>query len=165
MKTFLTVLIGSAFALTSGFSQDQIAPSKDMNHSLKLEIERAISKGVDFLESQQAEDGSWSDAELPAISALASAAIAADPALRDAKKLPDSVLKSYDYLLSNVQPDGGIYAKGLSTYNTAISMMALLLSKDSSTHPLELSRLSLILPTSFISRDFANYGGLPRLTD
>lgn len=37
--------------------------------------------------------------------------------------------------------------------------------KDSSTHPLELSLLSLILPTSFISRDFANYGGLPRLTD
>lgn len=129
-------------ALAIGFalpvqSQDRIAPTKDVDVSLKLEIERAIAKGVKFLESKQdPETGSWSDTDFPAISALAISSIAGDPALTGKTELPDSAKKGYQYLLNQVQPDGGIYANGLSTYNTAISMMALLLSGDESHLPI-----------------------------
>lgn len=108
-------------------AQDLIVPGKDGDVSLKLEIERAIAKGVKFLESSQnAETGSWSDPENAAISALAVSSILGDPAREGSTELPASADKGIAFLLSQVQPDGGIYTKGLSTYNTAISMMALL---------------------------------------
>ncbi len=133
----LLILAGAAgLACSTASAQNQIAPTKDLNVSLKLEIERAITKGVDFLESEQdAKTGSWSDTELPAISAMATAAIAGDPGLEGETKLPNSALQGYQFLLSQVQPDGGIYAKGLSTYNTAISLMAMLLSGDEAHLP------------------------------
>jgi squalene-hopene/tetraprenyl-beta-curcumene cyclase len=96
---------------------------------LKLELQRAITKGVAFLKSQQnAESGAWSDTDTPAFSALAISAILGDPSLDPAKPLPAEAEKGYTYLLSNVKSDGGIYGKGLATYNTSLSIMALLQS-------------------------------------
>ena len=43
--------------------------------------------------------------------------------------------KGYDFLRSKVQPDGGIYIKGLSNYNTSVSLMALLNSGDPKDEP------------------------------
>lgn len=108
-------------------AQDRLAPGRDgANVSLKLEIERAIAKGVDFLKSQQnKETGAWSDPVNPAFTALAISSILGDPNLDPAKALPAEVEKGYAFLLSNVQDDGGIYGKGLATYNTSLSLMAL----------------------------------------
>lgn len=124
----LSVLAFSVVLTTQAVPQDSIAPSGDGDVSLKLEIERAIKKGVEFLESQQdSETGSWSDPENAAITGLAISAILGDPRLEDPSSVsPDSAEKGVGFLLSQVKPDGGIYSKGLSTYNTAISMMALL---------------------------------------
>lgn len=122
--SIIAVALAAVFPLCA---QDRIAPSADGNVSLKLEIERAIKNGVEFLESQQKdESGSWSDAENAAISGLAVSAILGDPSLENSTEIPDSAEEGLDFLVSQVQPDGGIYTKGLSTYNTAISMMALL---------------------------------------
>ncbi|MEQ1839595.1 MAG: prenyltransferase/squalene oxidase repeat-containing protein [Verrucomicrobiales bacterium] len=114
----------------AGFSQDSVSPGPDgRNVSLKLEVERAIAKGVRFLKTQQsAETGAWGDSEIPAFSALAISAILGDPAVEAGKALPEEVEKGYEFLLSNVKPDGGIYGKGLATYNTSLSVMALLRS-------------------------------------
>jgi squalene-hopene/tetraprenyl-beta-curcumene cyclase len=108
-------------------AQDRLAPGRDgANVSLKLEIERAIAKGVDFLKSQQnKETGAWSDPVNPAFTALAISSILGDPNLDLAKGLPAEAEKGYAFLLSNVQDDGGIYGKGLATYNTSLSLMAL----------------------------------------
>lgn len=137
LPSLLSLLGCLALPATSGLAQGQIAPTSDLNHSLKLEIGRAIENGIEFLESKQdPETGSWSDAELPAISGLAIASIAGDPSLTAETGLPDSAKKGYEYLLNSIQPDGGIYVKGLSTYNTAIAMMALLLSGEESHLPI-----------------------------
>lgn len=126
MKIFPIIAFSVAAAIPAP-AQNQIALSRDGNVSLKLEVERAIESGVEFLESQQNdENGSWSDPENAAISGLAVSAILGDPSLENDAELPPSAEKGIDFLTSQVQPDGGIYTKGLSTYNTAISMMALL---------------------------------------
>ncbi len=127
MKTLSILGLFSLFGF-SALARDAIAPSGDGDVSLKLEIERAIRKGVEFLETQQdAKTGSWSDPENAAISGLAVSAILGDPSLESPTAVfPVSAEKGVDFLLSQVKPDGGIYSKGLSTYNTAISMMALL---------------------------------------
>lgn len=117
-------------------AQDRLAVGADGDVSLKLEIERAIAKGIDYLESvQNAETGSWSNAELAAISGMAVSAILGDPALAEQTELPASAAKGVEFLLSQVKPDGGIYHEGLSVYNTAISMMALLQAGDKAHLP------------------------------
>ena len=44
--------------------------------------------------------------------------------------------KGYEFLRKNAQSDGGIYAKGLSNYNTAVSMMALLNTREPKDEPI-----------------------------
>ena len=48
--------------------------------------------------------------------------------------LPKSA-KGYEFLLKNQKSDGGIYGKGLATYNTALSVMALSQSGDKAHLP------------------------------
>jgi squalene-hopene/tetraprenyl-beta-curcumene cyclase len=122
----------AAFAiacLLPAAAQDSIAPGTDGDISLKLEIERSLAKGSAYLLSiQDAATGSWSDVSIPAFTALAISAILGDPKLDRSAGLPASVEKGYEFLLSNVRDDGGIYGKGLATYNTSLSIMALLQS-------------------------------------
>lgn len=44
--------------------------------------------------------------------------------------------KGYAFLLKNVQPDGGIYAKGLLNYNTSLAMMALVTANNPAYEPI-----------------------------
>jgi squalene-hopene/tetraprenyl-beta-curcumene cyclase len=129
MKSIPALFAALAFALPLS-AQDRLAPGRDgANVSLKLEIERAIAKGVEFLKAQQnKETGSWSDPVNPAFTALAISSILGDPNLDLSKGLPAEAEKGYEFILSNVKDDGGIYGKGLATYNTSLSLMALSLS-------------------------------------
>jgi len=126
MKYFPTSLF-LAFALISPLlAQNTISGQLDGDVSLKLEIKRAIAKGATFLaKSQDPETGSWSDPTLPAISALAISALMGDPNVNLANGKPAAADKGYKFLLTNVKSDGGIYGKGLATYNTSLSIMAL----------------------------------------
>ena len=126
MKSTLAAIAALSFVVSLS-AQDRLAPGRDgANVSLKLEIERAIAKGVGFLKAQQnQESGAWSDPVNPAFTALAISSILGDPNLDSAAGLPAEVEKGYAFLLSNVKDDGGIYSKGLATYNTALSVMAL----------------------------------------
>jgi len=100
----------------------------DRDVSMKQEIQLAISRGVDFLKSQQKEDGSWSLAAEPAITALALSAHMGDPSRKGVDDVPAYVKKGYDYLLSHAKPDGGIYVKGRANYNTSLALLALSLN-------------------------------------
>lgn len=126
----LLFLLCSLTASGTAKAQDRISPGKDgLNVSLKLEIQRAIDKGVKYLKStQDAKTGTWSDATLPALTALPVSAILGDPSLNPEDGLPPEIEKAYEYIVSNAKPDGGIYGKGLATYNTSLSMMALMQS-------------------------------------
>lgn len=88
----------------------------------------AIRAGVAWLAARQTDDGAFSNPQFPGLSGLALWAIAASG---DAS-YANVVKKGSDYMLSKVQPDGGIYTPipgrkggGLGTYNTAICLTAL----------------------------------------
>lgn len=125
IKSFSTIGVALAVCTTSTFAQ---ASARDV--SLKLEIERAIAKGTNFLGTKQAENGSWSDDKYPALSALAITSIMGDPNLKEGDAMPAAAVKGYDFLLSNRKPDGGIYTQGLGVYNTALSSVAFLAAND-----------------------------------
>ena len=122
----MKLLLFIGLAVTPLAAQDTVTGSPDGDVSLKLEIERAIAKGATYLTGQQdPETGSWSDPTLPAISALAISALMGDPNLDLNEGNSAAADKGYEFLLTNVKSDGGIYGKGLATYNTSLSIMAL----------------------------------------
>jgi len=133
----ILIITLSALAWLPLPAQERINPARDGNVSLKLEIERAVAKGVASLEkTQDPETGHWSDEKLPALTALPVTAIIGDPNRDPSDPFPESVEKGFAFIESCAKPDGGIYGKGLATYNTALSIMALVLSGKEEHLPL-----------------------------
>jgi squalene-hopene/tetraprenyl-beta-curcumene cyclase len=95
--------------------------------STTKEAEAALNRGLDWLAAQQKEDGSWSEANFPALTALPLWAFS----MSHHPKKAEITAKAAKFIMSNVQADGGIYRKlpgkggGLSHYNTALCMIAL----------------------------------------
>lgn len=106
----------------------------DGYESLRQEVRQAIARGNSYLESQQNPGGYWEDKELPAFTALALQAAARDPR-HTGKPLPENIRKGFAWLAAQQKPDGGIYNRGLSVYNTAIAVTALLSARDASYEP------------------------------
>lgn len=101
------------------------------NLSLKLEIGRALDKGVTWLNGEQnASSGNWGEPEYPALTGLVLRATLGHPESTLVDKFAKNQKAGFDFILSKVQSDGGIYGKGLASYNTSICMMALLQTKD-----------------------------------
>lgn len=108
-------------------------PPGDIDRSTLQEALHALDIGIQWLELQQSEEGYWSLKEFPALTALAVAAICRDPRRSAEMPLPQSAQRGIHYLQQCVQPDGGIYVPaaqggGLPVYNTALSLMALVLA-------------------------------------
>ncbi len=99
--------------------------AKGLHLSLKLESQEVIKKGNKFLLSQQHADGYWGDPKLPAFTAYALRCLIVDPSYDTKAPTPAPVQKGLDWLLSQQKSDGGIYGKGMATYSTASSIMAL----------------------------------------
>lgn len=113
-------------ALTASLALCTSLPAQDKNASLRQELDIAISKGLNFLKQQQnKEDGSWSTPEEPAITGLVLTAFMGDPSRRPTDAILPEVEKGYQFLLSKVKPDGGIYSQGRANYNTSIALTAL----------------------------------------
>lgn len=116
-----TTVIGLTALAATNFTLYAQTPSPD-------DATQTIAKGVQWLIAQQRDDGAFSNSQFPGLSALALWAVTGsdDPAAASAIK------KGTAFILSKVQPDGGIYTQipgrkggGLSTYNTAICLTAL----------------------------------------
>ena len=103
-------------------------PLREKDVSFRHEVQRALEHGVDYLKSTQNSAGWWSTPDHPSVTALALFAIMGEPNQR----LQNSaeVKKGYAFVVSCAKPDGGIYATNLANYNTSISMMALLATRD-----------------------------------
>lgn len=85
------------------------------------------AKGLAWLAARQNENGSFSQAQFPALTGLALWALTSDAAT-----YAPQIGKAAAFLLSCARPDGGIYHEipdrkggGLATYNTAICLSAL----------------------------------------
>ena len=130
---FLVAVLAFPF---TGYPKDfeEGSPVDSTNLSLRNEVKRSISRGVKWLVAKQEEDGRWGDEEYPALTALAVRGILGEPASGD--QYQAHVAKGFAFILSKVQSDGGVYGRGLASYNTSISMMALLQAKEPKYEPI-----------------------------
>jgi squalene-hopene/tetraprenyl-beta-curcumene cyclase len=130
LRIVLAWVVGMAF-----MAAPVVAVAADPADSKNLEqrIVEGMSKGVEFLNSQQKPDGGWqTEKDPPAVTALVLRTIvSARP--EDADK--DSVKKGYQKLLSYQLDNGGIYKDMLANYNTAIAVTALAAAKDPAYKP------------------------------
>ena len=129
MLFLVTVLTRHAFADAASNKPPAVVPSQITAASLKQDTRQAITKGLDWLKAHQKENGSWSNANFPALTALGLWAFS----LSDHPSKNEVCKKAAAFVSGFVRPDGGIYkpateerdSGGLSTYNTAICMMVL----------------------------------------
>lgn len=165
MKLKLSTVFALFFAVSllpgAAGAADKVIASSKPDLSLKLELETAIGKGLGWLASQQKEDGTWGQAEYPALSALALTALQGDPSGTYKRKFDANIKKGYDQLLKNAKPDGGIYVEKLANYNTSISLMALLVANNPGYEPvMKKARNFLIGLQDNLGEDVAVHGGV-----
>ncbi len=99
--------------------------------SLKLEIERSLDKGLAWLHGQQNSDsGYWGNEDYPALTALALRATMGHPVMQAREKYSTAMSDGFAFLRTKVQSDGGIYGKGLASYNTSLCLLAFLQQKN-----------------------------------
>ena len=113
--------------------------------SLQLEMERAIKRGNAFLKTQQTKEGYWGDDTIPALSALALTAAVRDPNLGPKDAEPAHASKGYAWLMAQQKDDGGIYGKGLASYNNSSSIMALVARGRKADEPAILEARSFLI--------------------
>ncbi len=115
----------SALAILSTGISFAAEPNPNRYESLKQEMRQSIARGNAWLKSQQKPNGTWDDEGLPAFTALALTAATRDPNLDRKASFPEHIEKGYNWLLDQQKADGGIYNRGLSVYNTATALTAL----------------------------------------
>ena len=121
----VAIIAGSGNLSAAESTKQKLADKSTANLSFRNELTHAIDRGLLFLQAQQNSNGWWSTPDQPAVTALALQAFKGDPAKRYDRDGPAWLQRGYKFLLQNVRADGGIHASNLVTYNTAISMMAL----------------------------------------
>lgn len=96
----------------------------------KPQVEAAIRKGVTFLLAHQSAEGSWSDRQMPALTALPVWALAGSGETNATCRA--AIAKGVAYVLGTQRDDGGFYVpkpgrggSGLGNYNTAVCLSAL----------------------------------------
>ena len=120
------LLISSIIAISSLslIAQDKV-PLKGAHLSIKLETQEVIKKGNKFIIGQQNKEGYWGDPDLPAFTGFAVKCLLLDPSFDPKGTVPAPVKKGIEWLLSQQKEDGGIYGRGMATYSTSASIMAL----------------------------------------
>ena len=142
MKTLLSLIFIVSILIVSPPAAGQ---QQSEYLSLRLEMERAIRKGNSFLESQQEKDGLWGEKETPALTSLVLAAMMRDPGLDYTKPHPKHIERGFDWLVQQQKDDGGIYVKGLATYNTSSAIMALLARDREEDQPMILKAREFLI--------------------
>ena len=129
---FLTYLLGANFLLFS------FAYGKNpVDLSIQLEVKRAVEKGLSWLNTEQNQtSGHWGDSDYPALTGLALRANLGAPDSEVDAKTEKILSKGFEFISSKVQSDGGIYGKGLASYNTSICMMELMQTKNPKFEPI-----------------------------
>jgi squalene-hopene/tetraprenyl-beta-curcumene cyclase len=127
------------------------------NQSLRNEIQHSIDRGLAWLTANQNSNGWWQTSDHPAVTGLALMAFNGDPMDRYRGKEPAHLKRAYSFILSQAKPDGSICLTNLPTYNTAISMMALL-SANNPQHDSILRKARTFLIS--VQHDFGEKGKL-----
>ena len=119
-RVFLTTLaaLGGASVLRTlpALAADKVGPDAKLLKSLR-------EKGVNFLKTTQGEDGSWTSATQPGITAMACFGLVSAGVKTDDPTLQ----KGLKHLLGYLQKDGGIYHPETNhkNYETSLTLLAL----------------------------------------
>ena len=148
-------------AVTSSCAQDAPTATGPLKTSLNNEATAAIDRSLDWLVAQQQEEGNWSNAAFPALTALA-----AWPFIESGHAKEEAVLKkALAFIAARAKPDGGIYTDipgrrggGLGNYNTAICMTVLHASGDPTYRPLVLKAREYIAKNQHLGGDVYDGG-------
>jgi squalene-hopene/tetraprenyl-beta-curcumene cyclase len=133
--TFCLLALLGTLPLASQAAGKVVAQSQP-DVSLRNEVDNAIGKGLTWLANKQQPGGWWAQTEHPALTAMVLTAFQGDPSGFYKRKYEQNIKLGYDYLASNVKPDGSIYVKDLKNYNTALSMLAFLVANNIAYEPI-----------------------------
>jgi squalene-hopene/tetraprenyl-beta-curcumene cyclase len=116
---FVVLVIGLSILVTSTVAT---AVAEPLDLQTQRRFDQTVAKGIAFLLTQgRAEDGSYSAASGPAVTALVTTAL-----LRNGRSPSDpAIAPSLAYLQRFAQPDGGIYRENslYRNYETCLSML------------------------------------------
>ena len=94
--------------------------------SLQREVSHIIDRGNGWLLTQQRENGSWDGPDPLVATGMAMLALGVDPEERHAGQKALPLRRGIDYLLTCLQPDGGMYLNASMAMNqTSISLLVL----------------------------------------
>lgn len=96
--------------------------SSTQNFSLIKEVKHSLEIAYGFLLGTQEKNGSWKYD--PAITSLVLYSFLIDPVYNPDDRADQAIKKGFEFLESNVKPDGGIYRKEYRNYVTSVSLMA-----------------------------------------
>lgn len=129
----VSFIVATAGVCAAPDGNEQVLTTREVSEwpvdtSLHNEARSMMDKGFAWLRANQKADGSWSDANHPAITALAVWALAGG-----GEENRDAIRRGVEFILQHAQDDGSIYVPsgegrvggGYRNYNTAISMTAL----------------------------------------
>lgn len=113
MRIWLCRSIAVVCLIAVGSTPLAAAPKPD-------DVKATVAKAFEFLKSKQNADGSWQ----PKLGGPGVTAIITAGLIRHGYGDDPVVKKALEYIETNVQKDGGIYAKGLANYSTCVSLIA-----------------------------------------
>jgi squalene-hopene/tetraprenyl-beta-curcumene cyclase len=122
-KNFFLHLFNSGFLILGalpGYADEGV---KDL--SLRNEVDHVVHQCLTQLAKEQNLDGYWAMPDYPGLTALIVRAFLDSPVDSERWQKSDTVAKGIAFLKKHVQEDGGIYNRGLYSYNTSISLMCL----------------------------------------
>lgn len=153
MKILIPILfIASAFATVAEENPNRY-------ESIRQEIRQAVARGNSWLKQQQKPDGFWDDSQLPAFTALALNAAVRDPNFNLKEPFPEHIEKGFQWLIQQQKEDGGIYNRGLSVYNTATAVTALVATGRKDFEPAIVKARKHLITNQWDTED-ANKGGV-----
>jgi squalene-hopene/tetraprenyl-beta-curcumene cyclase len=114
------------------------APALGIDEAHRQRAAQMIDKAATYLLAQQHESGGWNVPEdpnaplFPAITGLVVNALALHPGGdgMHMTEIQEAADRGINFILAHRQPDGGIYAEMLPSYNTAICVSALVRYRD-----------------------------------
>ena len=159
-RAFLTTLaaLGGAGVLRSlpALAADKVGPDAKLLKSVR-------EKGVNFLKTTQGEDGSWTSATQPGITAMACFGL-----VSAGSKVDDPTLqKGLKHLLGYLQKDGGIYHPETNhkNYETSLTLLALTGANSDGRYSEQIKGADKFLrvlqwdDTEGVDKSHANFGG------
>lgn len=153
----MKLLIPLCLSFSSIIHADAENPNR--YESLRQEVRQSIARGNSWLKEQQKPDGFWDDGQLPAFTALALNAAVRDPNLNLKEPFPAHLEKGFKWLINQQKEDGGIYNRGLSVYNTATAVTALVATGRKDFEPTIVKARKHLIANQW-GTDDANKGGV-----